>query len=142
VSEIDVYSLRFINGLSSFKVGWSYVLLLQWEEAASAFVALKKESRWSKSFYCYLSSGGKKGAKLIAGTLAWEEEEGERASERGRPRLIAPPIVPPGKIAPPPHSSTGRKEKSQQPASMSRVSSRVFARHPSFLPPARSPRLV
>lgn len=54
---LGVSAQREVRLLCLHEVGWSYVLLLQWEKAAQAFLTLKRESRWSKSFYCYLSSG-------------------------------------------------------------------------------------
>ena len=54
---LQVSVQREVRLLCLHEVGWSYVLLLQWEKAAKAFLQLKRESRWSKSFYCYLSSG-------------------------------------------------------------------------------------
>ena len=54
---LQVSVQREVRLLCLHEVGWSYVLLLQWKKAANAFLQLKRESRWSKSFYCYLSSG-------------------------------------------------------------------------------------
>ena len=48
---------REVRLLCLHEVGWSHVLLLRWEDAADAFLALRRESRLSKSFYSYLSSG-------------------------------------------------------------------------------------
>ena len=48
---------REVRLLCLHEVGWSYVLLLHWEKSSMAFLQLKNESRWSKSFYCYLSAG-------------------------------------------------------------------------------------
>lgn len=53
---LQVSVQREVRLLCLHEVGWSYVLLLQWKKAANAFLQLKRESRWSKSFYCYLSS--------------------------------------------------------------------------------------
>ena len=54
---LQVSVQREVRLLCLHEVGWSYVLLLQWQNAANAFLQLKRDSRWSKSFYCYLSSG-------------------------------------------------------------------------------------
>ncbi len=48
---------REVRLLCLHEVGWSHVLLLRWSDAADAFLTLRRESRWSKSFYSYLSSG-------------------------------------------------------------------------------------
>jgi hypothetical protein len=54
---LSVSAQREVRLLCLHEVGWSYVLLLHWEKSSQAFLQLKKESRWSKSFYCYLSAG-------------------------------------------------------------------------------------
>ena len=54
---LQVSVQREVRLLCLHEVGWSYVLLLHWQNAAEAFLQLRRESRWSKSFYCYLSSG-------------------------------------------------------------------------------------
>ena len=55
-SALSASAQREVRLLCLHEVGWSYVLLLRWPDAAKAFLQLKKESRWSQSFYCYLSS--------------------------------------------------------------------------------------
>lgn len=54
---LSVSAQREVRMLCLHEVGWSHVLLLQWQQAAQAFLQLKRESRWSKSFYSYLSAG-------------------------------------------------------------------------------------
>ena len=54
---LSVSAQREVRLLCLHEVGWSYVLLLHWDKSSRAFLQLKRESRWSKSFYCYLSSG-------------------------------------------------------------------------------------
>ena len=49
---------REVRLLCLHEVGWSQLLLLRWEMAARSFLRLKSDSRWSKSFYSYLSAGG------------------------------------------------------------------------------------
>lgn len=56
---LNASAQREVTLLCLHEVGWSYVLLLRWERAAQAFLQLKQESRWSKGFYCYLSSGAR-----------------------------------------------------------------------------------
>eukprot|EP00095_Tigriopus_kingsejongensis_P011260 snap_masked-scaffold708_size108518-processed-gene-0.10 protein:Tk11260 transcript:snap_masked-scaffold708_size108518-processed-gene-0.10-mRNA-1 annotation:"tetratricopeptide repeat protein 39c" len=53
---LSVSAQREIQLLCLHEVGWSYLLLLQWEQSSQAFLQLKHDSRWSKSFYCYLSA--------------------------------------------------------------------------------------
>ncbi|TRY69575.1 hypothetical protein TCAL_08624 [Tigriopus californicus] len=53
---LSVSAQREIQLLCLHEVGWSYLLLLQWEQSSRAFLQLKSDSRWSKSFYCYLSA--------------------------------------------------------------------------------------
>lgn len=54
---LSVSAQREVRLLCLHEVGWSYVLLLQWEKSSRAFLQLRSESRWSKSFYSYLSAG-------------------------------------------------------------------------------------
>ena len=54
---LSVSAQREVKLLCLHEVGWSYVLLLQWEKSSLAFLKLKLQSRWSKSFYSYLSAG-------------------------------------------------------------------------------------
>ena len=54
---LSVSAQREVRLLCLHEVGWSYVLLLHWDKSSRAFLQLKRESRWSKSFYCYLSAG-------------------------------------------------------------------------------------
>ena len=49
---------REVRLLCLHEVGWSQLLLLRWELASRSFLRLKSDSRWSKSFYSYLSAGG------------------------------------------------------------------------------------
>ena len=49
---------REVRLLCLHEVGWSQLLLLRWEMAARSFLRLKSDTRWSKSFYSYLSAGG------------------------------------------------------------------------------------
>ena len=56
-TALSVSAQREVRLLCLHEVGWSYVLLLQWEKSSRAFLQLRNESRWSKSFYCYLSAG-------------------------------------------------------------------------------------
>jgi len=53
---LSMSAQREVRLLCLHEVGWSYVLLLHWEKSSMAFLQLKNESRWSKSFYCYLSA--------------------------------------------------------------------------------------
>ncbi|XP_040567969.1 tetratricopeptide repeat protein 39C isoform X2 [Lepeophtheirus salmonis] len=53
---LSVSSQREVRLLCLHEVGWSYILMLSWERSSEAFLQLKKESRWSKGFYSYLSS--------------------------------------------------------------------------------------
>jgi len=53
---LSVSAQREVRLLCLHEVGWSYVLLLKWDKSSVAFLKLKQQSRWSKSFYTYLSA--------------------------------------------------------------------------------------
>ena len=58
---LSVSAQREVRLLCLHEVGWSYVLLLKWDKSSVAFLKLKQQSRWSKSFYTYLSAGERRG---------------------------------------------------------------------------------
>ncbi|XP_042886714.1 tetratricopeptide repeat protein 39C-like isoform X1 [Penaeus japonicus] len=47
---------RELQLLALHEVAWCHLLQLNWSHAQGAFANLKKESRWSKSFYAYISA--------------------------------------------------------------------------------------
>ncbi|KAK7066483.1 Tetratricopeptide repeat protein 39C [Halocaridina rubra] len=47
---------RELQLLALHEVAWCHILQLNWSHAQGAFANLKKESRWSKSFYAYISA--------------------------------------------------------------------------------------
>ncbi|XP_076054948.1 tetratricopeptide repeat protein 39C-like [Oratosquilla oratoria] len=47
---------RELQLLALHEVAWCHLLQLNWTNAYTAFANLKKESRWSKSFYAYLAA--------------------------------------------------------------------------------------
>ncbi|XP_042238633.1 tetratricopeptide repeat protein 39C-like [Homarus americanus] len=53
---LQVSPQRELQLLALHEVAWCHLLQLNWSHAQGAFANLKKESRWSKSFYAYLSA--------------------------------------------------------------------------------------
>ncbi|XP_071553019.1 tetratricopeptide repeat protein 39C-like [Panulirus ornatus] len=53
---LQVSSQRELQLLALHEVAWCHLLQLNWSHAQGAFANLKKESRWSKSFYAYISA--------------------------------------------------------------------------------------
>uniref|UniRef100_T1IS80 Tetratricopeptide repeat protein 39C n=1 Tax=Strigamia maritima TaxID=126957 RepID=T1IS80_STRMM len=47
-------SQREIQLICVHEMGWCYILQFNWNEACNAFLRLKSESRWAKSYYGYL----------------------------------------------------------------------------------------
>ena len=54
---LKVSQQREVQLLALHEVAWCHLLQLNWLLAQGAFSDLKKKSRWSKSFYAYLSAG-------------------------------------------------------------------------------------
>ena len=63
---------REVRLLCLHEVGWSQLLLLRWELASRSFLRLKSDSRWSKSFYSYLSAGGSSGFYVQSCQILWK----------------------------------------------------------------------
>ncbi|KAK3886943.1 hypothetical protein Pcinc_008916 [Petrolisthes cinctipes] len=53
---LQVSPQRELQLLALHEVAWCHLLQLNWTQAQAAFASLKKESRWSKSFYAYVSA--------------------------------------------------------------------------------------
>lgn len=54
---LQVSPQRELQLLALHEVAWCHLLQLNWVHAQGAFANLKRESRWSKSFYAYISAG-------------------------------------------------------------------------------------
>lgn len=54
---LQVTPQRELQLLALHEVAWCHLLQLNWVHAQGAFANLKRESRWSKSFYAYISAG-------------------------------------------------------------------------------------
>lgn len=63
---LQVSPQRELQLLALHEVAWCHLLQLNWVHAQGAFANLKRESRWSKSFYAYISAGEsrKEGSQL------------------------------------------------------------------------------
>ncbi|XP_045127818.1 tetratricopeptide repeat protein 39C-like [Portunus trituberculatus] len=53
---LQVSPQRELQLLALHEVAWCHLLQLNWVHAQGAFANLKRESRWSKSFYAYISA--------------------------------------------------------------------------------------
>ncbi|XP_071948987.1 tetratricopeptide repeat protein 39C-like [Antedon mediterranea] len=47
---------REIQLICLYEIGWCSIIKLNWEEGLLAFARLKEDSRWSKSYYAYLTA--------------------------------------------------------------------------------------
>lgn len=54
--SVSKASLPEMKLLGLHEVGWCYLLTLDFKQAYKCFHQLKKQSKWSRSFYAYLST--------------------------------------------------------------------------------------